>query len=143
MVRATANVLDETAARYADFRIHLFSTASGSPARRRQHRKVLFRDNLGLASVITNATGPCPARRADYYPYRRRDPITSRLQSLQIHRQRTRHGIGLDTSEPLLTSTGPLYDADWAVRPTTFRMPVFETPSLICTLMWRTTIETA
>ena len=76
---ATGNVLDETSSNGTLVSEYIFF--NGKRVARRDadnSMKYYFADNLGSASVITNATGAMPPlAESDYYPYGGEIPITS------------------------------------------------------------------
>jgi len=76
---ATGNVLDETSGNGTLVSEYIFFNGKRVARRDADNSvKYYFADNLGSASVITNATGAMPPlAESDYYPYGGEIPITS------------------------------------------------------------------
>jgi len=130
---ATGNVLDETSGNGTLVSEYIFFNGKRVARRDADNTvKYYFADNLGSASVITNATGAMPPlAESDYYPYGGEIPITSGDPNHYKFTGKERDPeSGLDNfgARYFTSNLGRFMTPDWAARPTSVPYAVFGDP---------------
>jgi len=133
---ATGNVLDETSATGTLVSEYIFFNGKRVARRDSDNSvKFYFSDNLGSASVITNATGVMPPlAESDYYPYGGEIPITTGDTNHYKFTGKERDSeSGLDNFGARYDSSslGRFMTPDWAARPTTVPYATFGDPQTL------------
>jgi RHS repeat-associated protein len=130
---ATGNVLDETSGNGTLVSEYIFFNGKRVARRDADNSvKYYFADNLGSASVITNATGAMPPlTESDYYPYGGEIPITTGDPNHYKFTGKERDAeSGLDNfgARYFTSNLGRFMSPDWAARPTSVPYAVFGDP---------------
>jgi len=130
---ATGSVLDETLSAGALVSEYVFFNGKRIARRDADNSvKYYFADNLGSASVITNATGAMPPlEESDYYPYGGEMPITNTDPNHYKFTGKERDSeSNLDNfgARYFASSLGRFMTPDWADRPTTVPYATFGDP---------------
>jgi RHS repeat-associated protein len=130
---ATENVLDETSSNGTLVSEYVFFNGKRVARRDADNTvKYYFADNLGSASVITNATGAMPPlEESDYYPYGGEIAITngdSNHYKFTGKERDTESGLDNFGARFFTSNLGRFMTPDWAARPTAVPYAVFGDP---------------
>jgi RHS repeat-associated protein len=130
---ATGNILDETGGTGMLVSEYIFFNGKRVARRDADNTvKYYFADNLGSASVITNATGAMPPlAESDYYPYGGEIPITSsdpNHYKFTGKERDTESGLDNFGARYFTSNLGRFMTPDWAARPTSVPYAVFGDP---------------
>jgi RHS repeat-associated protein len=130
---ATGNVLDETSGTGTLISEYIFFKGKRIARRDADNTvKYYFADNLGSASVITNATGAMPPlEESDYYPYGGEIPITNgdpNHYKFTGKERDTESGLDNFGARYFTSNLGRFMTPDWAARPTSVPYAVFGDP---------------
>ncbi len=130
---ATGNVLDETSGSGVLVSEYIFFNGKRVARRDADNTvKYYFADNLGSASVITNATGAMPPlEESDYYPYGGEIPITNgdpNHYKFTGKERDTESGLDNFGARFFTSNLGRFMTPDWAARPTAVPYAVFGDP---------------
>jgi len=130
---ATGDVLDETGATGTLVSEYIFFNGKRVARRDADNTvKYYFADNLGSASVITNASGAMPPlEESDYFPYGGEIQITSgdpNHYKFTGKERDTESGLDNFGARYFTSNLGRFMTPDWAVRPTNVPYAVFGDP---------------